>query len=88
MLVRMRSMPPTDSMDMAGKSSTAISGDTGDNGDSGDSGYRKGPSQVWGPSRPRGLTWGGEGDEQGPASVEGTKGDSGDTWGRHPGSPR
>lgn len=40
MLVRMRSMPPTDSMDMAGKSSTAISGDTGV---SGNRGYQRGP---------------------------------------------
>lgn len=44
MLVRMRSMPPTDSMDMAGKSSTAVSGDTGV---SGNRGYQSGPPRGW-----------------------------------------
>lgn len=77
-------MPPTESMDMAGKSSTAISGDTGD---SGDRGYQRGPPTGLETPWPQGLTWGGEGDEQRPTSVEGAKGDSGDTWGQDPENP-
>lgn len=76
MLVRMRRIPPTDSMDMAGKSSTARSGDTGVSG-----ARRHGcpPSPHGGSStqRPRGLTWRGEGNQQGPTGVEGAE-----TWGR------
>lgn len=77
-------MPPTEIMDMAGKSSTASAGDTGV---SREGAVLAGPPRAGAPDAPQGLTWGGEGDEEGPTSVEGTETeDSGGTWGWGPGA--
>lgn len=86
MLVRMRRIPPTDSMDMAGKSSTARSGDSGVSGAQ-RHGWPPSPHGGSGTQPPRGLTSRGEGDQQGPAGVEGAEmwGQRGQSGHRAPG---